>query len=230
VETRLIVAIHQPQFLPYLGFFHKIAEADVFVVLDDVQFLERGHQHRNEIKMQTGKQWITVPVVQKRGQNIDEVVIDTGSNWRRKHWAALESNYRPAPFFASLGAELQSILVEGKQTRLLDLDMDLLRFAMKTLSIDIPIKLSSELKVAGVRTERLVNLCKAVGGDVYLSGAGGREYMELELFKNAGVEVRFQEFKHPEYPQQFMKHGFIPNLSVVDALFNVGPAARALLE
>ena len=225
----MIVAIHQPQFLPYLGFFHKVARCDLLVYLDDVQFLERGHQHRNLIKMQTGTQWLTVPVVQNRGQKIDDVVIDRTSNWRRKHWAALQTNYGPAPFFKELSGGLRELLAEGTQQRLVDLDLDLLRWAMGCLGISVPARLSSVLAVPGERTERLVNICKAVGAEVYLSGAGGRQYMELELFERAGIEVRFQEFAAAEYPQLHPKHGFIPNLSVVDALFNCGPGARALI-
>lgn len=225
----MILAIHQPQFLPYLGFFDKVAKSDALVILDDVQFLERGHQHRNEIKMQTGKQWLTVPVIQNRGQLIRDVKIDSSSNWRRKHWAALESNYRPSPFWKELSGGLKQILLEGKQTTLLDLDMDLLRWAMELLGVQRPMKLSSELPVEGTRTERLVSICKLMGADVYLSGQGGKEYMDLELFAAANVEVRFQEYAAREYPQLFMQHGFIANLAVVDALFNRGVEARTLI-
>lgn len=223
------LAIHQPQFLPYLGFFDKVARCDAFVVMDDVQFLERGHQHRNEIKMQTGKQWLTVPVVQKRGQSIDAVKID-GATWRRKHWAALESNYRRAPHWAELAPSLQPLFLEGKHETLLALDMDLLKWAMTLLNVDLPTRATSELAPAGERTERLVNICKAMGADVYLSGAGGREYMELALFEAAGIRVEFQSYACPEYPQMFPALGFIANLAVVDALFNVGAhGTRALV-
>jgi len=225
----VIVAIHQPQFLPYLGFFHKVAQCDLLVYLDDVQFLERGHQHRNLIKMQTGTQWLTVPVVQNRGQAIKEVVIDRTSNWRRKHWAAIQTNYNPAPSFKTWSAGLKEILLLGEQTRLLDLDMALLEWAMGLLGIGVQTTRSSALAVPGESTERLVNICKAAGADVYLSGAGGRQYMDLELFERAGIEVRFQEFHPPSYPQLFPQHGFIPSLSVIDALFNCGPGARALI-
>lgn len=225
----MIVSIHQPQFLPYLGFFHKVAHSDLFVHLDDVQFLERGFNHRNLIKMQTGKQWLTVPVVQQRGQNIDQVVLDTGSNWRRKHWAALESNYRPAKFFKELAPGLKKILLEGTQTRLLDLDLDLMQWAFDVLELRVPMRRSSELNVTGTQTERLISICRTVGADVYLSGPGGRQYMDLALFDAARIEVRFQEFHVPSYPQPFMQHGFIANLSVVDALFGCGRGARELI-
>jgi hypothetical protein len=227
----MIVCNHQPQFLPYLGFFHKLARSDLYVVLDDVQFLERGHQHRNLIKMQTGTQWLTVPVRQRRGQLIHEVEIDPSSNWRKKHWAALTSNYAPAPFWKELSPGLARVLVEGGHTHLAALDLDLLRWAADVLGIATPFRLASELGVPGEATQRHIDIARAVGADVYLSGQGGKLYMDLALFDGTGIEPRFQDYAPREYPQRFPQHGFVPNLSVVDALFNVGPeGTRALLD
>lgn len=225
----MVIANHQPQYLPYLGFFHKIRQCACWVVLDDVQFLERGHQHRNLIKMQTGTQWLTVPVRQRRGQLIREVEIDTTSSWRKKHWAALQTNYGPAPFFKQVSPALRDILLGGTHTRLVDLDMDLLRWAMSELGIDIPMHLSSELGVEGGPNERHIAICKKLGADTYLSGAGGRQYMDVAMYEAAGITVRFQEFVAREYTQLFPKHGFIANLAVIDALFNLGPGARDLI-
>jgi hypothetical protein len=228
---RVIVVNHQPQFLPYLGFFHKVAHGDLLVMLDDVQFQERGFQHRNVIKMQTGKQWLTVPVRQSRGQLIKDVVIDPQSNWRKKHWAALVSNYSPAPFFKQHAPSLEPILVQGTHTRLVDLDIELLRWAFAILEIDVPIRLSSELGLdSGDANDRHIAICKAVGADTYLSGPGGKEYMVLEQYEQAGVRVEFQDYKSREYPQLCPKHGFIANVAVVDAIFNLGPAARELVS
>lgn len=224
------VANHQPQYLPYLGFFHKFAHADLLVVMDDVQFMQRGFQHRNVIKMQTGKQWLTVPVLQKHDQLISEVTIDTTQHsWRRKHWGALQSNYSPAPFFKELAPELKAIYLEGTQTTLVELDLDLMRWAAKHLGITTPIKLSSEIKPTGEKSERHINICKLVGADTYYSGPGGKLYMEMPLFEAANVAVEFQEYQGREYPQLFPQHGFIPDVAIVDALFNLGPAARELI-
>lgn len=226
----VIVANHQPQYVPYLGFFYKIARCDLLVVMDDVQFLERGHQHRNLIKMQTGTQWLTVPVQQKRLQRIQEVQLDNTQNWRRKHWMALQTNYSKAPFWKALSPALEPILASGTHADLTSLDLDLLRWVMQLLSIDTRLQLSSELGVTGEQSERHINICRAVGADTYLSGAGGKLYMKLEEFEQAGITVRFAEMPAREYPQQHPKHGFIPNLSVLDALFNVGPdGTRALI-
>lgn len=225
----MIVANHQPQFLPYLGFFYKIARCDLLVLMDDVQFLERGHQHRNLIKMQTGTQWLTVPVRQQRGQLIKDVKIDDQQRWARKHWAALRTNYSGSPFWKELAPELEAILVHKSHTNLSDLDCELLSWAMRQLGLATPMRLSSTLDVEGEQSQRHINICKAVGATTYVSGSGGRLYMDLQLFADAGIEVRFAEFTARPYPQLYPQHGFVPNLSVVDALFNVGPAARDLI-
>lgn len=226
----MIVANHQPQYLPYLGFFHKIRRCDHLVILDDVQFLDRGHQHRNLIKMQTGTQWLTVPVLRKRGQLIRDVAIDPTSSWKHKHWAALVSNYSPAPYWKQLSPQLHAILVEQTHAHLLPLDLALLRWIMSVLEIDIPITLSSSLGVTSQSaSEHHIEICRAVGADTYLSGAGGRAYMDLAVFEAAGIRVEFQDYAAREYPQRFPQHGFIANLSVVDALFNLGTEAKALI-
>ncbi|MBA3499632.1 MAG: WbqC family protein [Myxococcota bacterium] len=225
----MIVTNHQPQYFPYLGFFHKVENADLLVVMDDVQFLERGFQHRNYIKMQTGKQWITVPVVQERGQLISEVKIDPTQNWRRKHWAALQTNYSKAPYWKQLSPELEAILVAGGHTTLVALDVDLMKWAMKILGITTPLRLASELAPTGAKSEYHISVCKLVGADTYLSGAGGKLYMDMALFEATNVGVTFQTYAAREYPQLYPQHGFIPDLAVVDAIFNVGPEARALI-
>lgn len=227
----MIVAISQPQYFPYLGFFAKVAQCDLHIHLDDVEFLERGFQHRNVIKMQTGKQWLTVPVVQDRGQIIHDVAIDNTQRWQRKHWAALESNYRPAPFFKELAPSLKAILVDRSYEKLATLDVALLDWAFGILGLTAKHRLSSELKPQGTSTERLVSICKAVGATTYLSGSGGRAYMDLSLFEAAGIRVAFQQYTPVEYAQLFPAHGFLSHLAVVDALFNAGAeATRSMIQ
>lgn len=226
----MIVANHQPQFLPYLGFFHKITKADLFVVMDDVQFMDRGFQHRNTIKMQTGTQWLTVPLNYNRFDIINDVKIDATQTWRRKHWAAIETNYAKAPYFAQLAPELRAILVDGGHTHLAPLNIDLMHWVLRTLGISVPVKLSSTLGITGQKSERHINICRAVGADTYLSGPGGRLYMDMAEFEQSGVRVLFQEYRSKEYQQLHPKHGFIPDLAVIDPLFNVGPdGTRALI-
>jgi hypothetical protein len=227
---RVIVCNHQPQFLPYLGFFHKVACSDVVVLLDDVQFMDRHFQHRNNIKMQAGTQLLTVPVVKQRGQLIRDVVL-ASVVWRRQMWAAIQAAYGKAPHFRALAPELRAILLEGTQTRLVSLDVDLLQWAMTQLGCLRPMRLSSELGLppSAGPNEHHIAICRAVGADTYLSGPGGREYMDLDKFAAAGIAVQWQSYAGRDYAQLFPQHGFIPNLAVIDALFNLGPEARALI-
>ena len=222
------VAIHQPQYLPYLGFFHKLNRCDIFIALDDVQFQKGGHQNRNKIKHQNGWQWITVPVAHSSDQLINEVQINTRVAWARKHWQAIVTNYTPAPHFEAYSDGLKHIL-EQDIPDLCSLNRDLIAWVMQCLGLEQTVVLSSALDVEGTATERLINLCQAVGADTYLSGPGGRNYMDLGLFDEAGIEVQFQEFESPVYEQLFPEVGFIPNLSVIDALFCCGPDTAQFL-
>jgi hypothetical protein len=225
----MIATIHQPQYLPYLGFFHKVRHSDLLVMLDDVQFSKSDVQNRNKIKTRDGWQWITVPVLQRLGQLISEVEIDPRTPWQRKHWNALSASYGRAPHFRALGPALKDRL-DQDWTKLGELNVELTRWAMESLGIVRPMVFSSSLDVEGTQTERLVNICRAVGADAYLSGPGGRSYLELPLFEAAGIDVLWQEFTHPVYEQVQPEAGFIPNLSVVDALFACGPGVVSLLE
>ncbi|MDL5057054.1 WbqC family protein [Geitlerinema calcuttense NRMC-F 0142] len=224
-----IAAVHQPQYFPYLGFFHKLARADIFIAMDSVEFLRRGLQHRNKIKTRTGEQWLTVPVFHQEKQHILQVQIDRELPWARKHWGTLKTNYQPAPYFDLYASELQQILCQDWSS-LCELNMTLLQWVMQKLDIHIPIVRLSELKVEGHKSELLIYACQAVGADTYLSGSGGRRYMDLSLFEAAGVKVLWQEFAHPLYPQLFPQVGFISQLSILDVLFCCGPDTCKFLD
>lgn len=224
-----VVAIHQPQYLPYLGFFHKLRHADVFVILDNIQFQKNGLQNRNKIKTHHGWQWLTVPVLHRLGQAIRDVRIDQRQRWQKKHWNALVTNYSRAPYFHQYADGIRRLL-EQEWERLSQLDVALIKWAMQALRITTPLLYTSELNVSGQRTDLLVNVCRAVGADAYLSGPGGRRYMELDKFDAAGIRVLWQDVPSPVYQQLFPEAGFIADLSVVDVLFCCGAAARQWIE
>ena len=223
------VAIHQPQYLPYLGFFHKIVHSDIFVLLDDVQFNKGGFQNRNKLKTSQGWQWITVPVLHDSKQLIRDVRINNEVSWQRKHWAALKTNYAPAPFFDQLSSDLHEIL-HREWNSLSDLNNTLTEWAMSALGIDTPTILSSTLKHSSEGTQRLIEICRELGASRYLSGPGGKNYMDLEAFSEASISVTWQDFHSPTYEQVFSEAGFQPDMAIVDALFCCGPGARRLLE
>ncbi|HEX9697863.1 MAG TPA: WbqC family protein [Acidobacteriota bacterium] len=213
-----ILAAHQPQYLPWLGFFDKLDAADVFVLLDDVQFKKNEWQNRNRIKTATGWQWITVPVRHRFPQSIAEVEIRNDEPWSRKHQRALESNYGKAPCFGTFMPLLAEVL-ERRWERLAPLNSELISRLAERLGIGTEIRLGSSLDGRPDPTLRLVDLCRQLDADTYLSGAGG-DYLDESAFADAGLALRFQRFEHPVYPQQFGT--FEPCMSVVDLLMNCG--------
>lgn len=224
-----VAAIHQPQYLPYLGFFHKLAHCDVFVALDHVQFQKNGLQNRNKIKNSTGWQWLTVPVSLRFGQSIGEVLTDAGQGWARKHCTAITCSYASARHFAEYSGALLAMLAQPWD-KLVELNTELMRWGMSVLSIGTPVVRSTSLSVPGQKTEMLIDICRAVNADHYLSGPGGRRYMDLAAFEAAGITVLWQEFEASVYDQVFPQAGFVPNLSFIDAVFACGPDTRALLK
>ena len=215
----MICAIHQPQYLPYLGFFDKMKRSDIFVFLDDCQFKKNEWQNRNRIRTKDGWQWITVPVRYRFGEEIREIEINNNTNWRHKHLQSLLTNYGKTPCFKEYIDFFKETYKRGWEF-LVDINLHFIGYLMGALGIKTKTVLSSQLDIKTTGTRRLIDITKKVGADTYLSGPGGREYLEIGEFKEAGIKLIFQEFKHPEYKQQF--EGFIPNLSVVDFLFNCG--------
>jgi hypothetical protein len=225
----MIVSVHQPQYLAWVGYFHKISESDVFVFLDNVQYKEREYQNRNQIRTKDGTQWLTVPVLNSKERyiKIREVLIDNSQHWASKHWKALYLNYNRSPFFKQY-ADFFCDLYGRKWDKLLDLNMYFIRGINKILNLDKTIYIESDLKVENVKTARIIEICKKLSADTYLSGVGGRAYLEEKLFSEAKVKLQYQQFKHPQYLQCYAP--FIPNLSIVDLLFNCGPQAAKFMS
>jgi len=213
----MIITIHQPDFMPWLGFFDRWEKSDLFVVLDDVQFLRRGWHHRDKIKTSNGIQWLTVPV-NKKGlydQQIKNVVISNHSNWKKKHLNTVSTAYSKAPNFQFIFNEYSKVLLSD-YSLLIDLNMNLLYSFSKILEIKTPIIFSSHLNEHSTKTKRLVNIVKKCGGNTYLSGLGAKDYLDEELFENEGIKVIWQQFEHPQYSQLHGK--FVEKLSIIDFL------------
>lgn len=228
----MIVAAHQPNFLPWLGFFEKIAGCDRFVIVDHVQYEQQNFQNRNRFKLAHGVHWVTVPVERNgRDEPICEKRVRYGDkeDWRRRNANILAAAYRKAPYYDVYAPAIYRIWDAGFE-RLLDLNLALLEQCCAWLEIRTPMLLSSSLGVGGKKSEMVAQLVERAGGTVYLSGAGAsRRYLDTALFAARGIEVRWQAYTHPTYPQQFPEQGFAPFLSVLDLLFNCGPASRAVL-
>ena len=213
------VAIHQPQYLPWLGYLDKLNRSDVFVLLDTVQFKKNEWQNRNRIRTAQGWQYLTVPVLHEFPQRLDQVRINNQTDWRRKHVQALETHYGKAPHYGRYAPLFLELLARDWE-RLSLLNEAVLSALAGAFGITTPIVRASQFEAREEQTGRLVDLCKAVGADCYLAGAGGRGYMNLEEFQAGGIAVEFQDFMSPEYAQVYRP--FIAELSAIDLLFNCG--------
>ena len=217
----MIVAAHQPNFAPWLGFFDKAVAADVLVLLDTVQFIKRGYQNRTRIKNSAGPQWLTVPVVSKGryDQATLDVEVDETARWRPVHLRTVRTALAKAAHRDAL-LDLVEPIYAQEAHRLVELNLAVLRAVVCGLGIGTRLVLASELELTGSSTELMVSLTRAVGGHVYLSGPTGRRYLEPARFAEAGLELRYHAFTPFEYPQQ---HGaFVPGLSCFDYIANCG--------
>ena len=222
------VAIHQPQYLPWLGYLAKWAAADLFVFLDTVQYEKNGWQNRNRIKTPDGARWLTVPVRARFGTRIADVTVDVEQPWSVRHLRAIEIAYGTAPYWRSTRDALAQLYAEPWE-HLAPAAVASAELLARALGVTTPTRLASSLSVDDDDpTGRLVALCRAVGADTYLAGGHGARYMDSKRFTEAGVRVLYQAYSHPVYAQQ---HGdFVPFLSGLDLLLMHGDASLAILR
>jgi len=219
MKPQKTTVIHQPDFFPYLGFFHRFLHADLYIVLDHVQF-SRNWGHRDKIKTESGASWLTLNVEKKTPLKtpIHQVRIGNGFS-ARKHLDMLEGNYRDARFFEEVMPHIEAIYKEPASL-LMEFNMRALTAINDLLDISIPMVFSSDLEPQGKQTEMLIDLLKKTETTCYLSGLGARDYLSDEPFKAAKIDLKWQRFEHPTYTQV---HGeFIPYLSILDVLLNCG--------
>ena len=209
--------------MPWPGFFHKLASVDLFVLLDDVQYKKNEWQHRNRIRNSRGWQWLSVPTTYKFPQKINEVIVDNTQEWRKSHRLSLATCYGKSRFGKSL-MPLFERFFEMSFTTIDQLNTESIRLLAGIIGIVTPIVRSSEHCFDGVSTERLAAICRYYNADTYLAGAGGHDYMDLSVFERARIQVEFQDFSSPNYPQHWSagEVDFIPGLSAIDLVFNCG--------
>jgi hypothetical protein len=230
----MLVAIHQPNFVPWLGYFDRMINADLFVLLDHVQFERRNYQNRALIRLEDESKWLTIPVVQlSQKEKIIEKMVDNPADlsgtrwWGPNHFNTLKYAYRKAPYFDAYAPRLREIL-ESKWDKLVDLNLATLQFVREALEITTPLLRSSELRAEGQKSGLLLAICQKVGASAFLGGMGGsREYLDKEAFAAANMGVVWQQFSHPTYAQCGTAP-FIKGLSTLDLLFNCGPRAAEI--
>ena len=221
------IAIHQANYFPYTGFFHKINQADIFVIQDDVKFVNRSN--RNKIISSSGYTWINVPI--KKGHQslpIMDVKINNEISWRKINYKKICAGYNKAKFF-HLYKDYFENLYNKEWKNIFDLNFETIKQVLSWLEIKVKIVIESELGVSGQSTERLVNVCKKLGADTYISGIGGKKYLDEKLFEKNKIILKYQNYSPIRYVQHLSK-SFIPNLSIIDLLANMGSESGKLLK
>jgi hypothetical protein len=226
----MICACHQPNYLPWPGFFYKAFLSDYFVLLDSVQF-PRGSSFvpRNRIKTPPENVlWLTIPVKRKgKGlQRINEVMIDNNQNWRRKHYLSIVHNYKKAPYFLDYIGFFDK-LYNRKWEKLLDINMEIINHLLRELKLKKKIILSSKLGAKGKGTELLINITERVGADTYLSGHEAKKHLIEKNFRKRKISLKYYNFIPPIYPQLWGR--FIRNLSILDLIMNYGKKSMDII-
>lgn len=224
------VLISQSNYIPWKGYFDAIQLADVFVMYDDMQYTKRDWRNRNQIKTTNGLQWLSIPVKVKGKfwQKINEVeVLD--QYWSEKHWKTVVQNYRKAPCFQEYGPVFEALYQSATDPLLSKINYRFLKAIAEILGITTQFRWSSEFDLQGDKTEKLLNICKDLKATHYLSGPAAKNYLEVDLFQDNGIEVTWMDYSgYPEYPQLFGP--FSHNVTILDLLFNTGSAATSYMK
>jgi len=223
------VAILQSNYIPWKGYFDLINMVDQFILYDTAQFTKNDWRNRNKIKTRIGLQWLTIPVRHSFGQSIHETTVSDAS-WSQRHWATLSQNYASCPHFPSYKRMFEQLYGEvSNEPQLSKINYRFLTEICSVLGITTPINWSSDFQLADGQTARLVDLCRQIGADEYLSGPAARNYLDESLFAGANIRVSYIDYTgYQEYRQAYppFEHG----VSIMDLIFNEGPEAPRYLK
>lgn len=224
------IAIMQPGYLPWLGFFELMVRADLFVFLDDVQYTVRDWRNRNRIRTDDGWQWLSVPVLHKgyRGQLIKDVMINKTVAWQKKHLNSMKFNYQSSKYFKQYYPAIRDILLNDWET-LADLNIVLTNKLVMILGIDIVCSRSSELKITSTaKSQRILDICQHFGATELYDSKAAEKFLDIQIFVDEGIKVDFQQYNHPVYNQSYSP--FISHMSLIDLLFNHGPDSLEIIR
>jgi hypothetical protein len=215
----MIISIHQPAYLPWLGYFDKIISSDIFVYLDTVQLEKNSYSYRNKIKTPQGSAWLTIPLKMKghTGNAIKNIAIDNSQQWKKRHLKNIFFNYKKSPFFDDLYPKIE-LLYKDDFDFFSDLAYHHLLFWLDELNIKTKIIKSSNLDISSKKSELILDLCQNFKADKYISGVLGRDYLDENTFKEKGVVVEYQDYQHPIYQQ--LNGDFLPHMGIIDFWMN----------
>lgn len=214
--------------MPWLGYFDKMDKCNVFVFLDNVQYKKNEYQNRNKIKTTNGWQWLTVPASYKFPQKINEVLIDNSVDWQKKHLHSLQTNYGKSLYFEKY-AGLFMEFYQQKWHLLSRVNIASVMLLKELLGIKTEIAVASEMDgLMDEPNQRLIAICRRYGADTYLAGTDGKTYMNVDMFRDAGINVIFQEFSHPIYNQLYSKFEYF--MSALDLIFNCGEESIDIIK
>lgn len=218
----MIVTIHQPEHLPWLGYFNKMAKAEKYVILDSVQFEKNYFQNRNRIMGSNGVQWLAIPVQMKghMSSTIATTQIAGNERWKTKYLNTIQMSYSKYPFFKEVFPVMEEAI--SIDTNLIaDINIAIFKAFADKMDIHPEFIRSSELNIAGLKSALILDICKATDAAIYIAGPSGRDYLDMDSFKAAGIEVKFNDYTHPKYPQRKTEE-FVPYLSSLDLFMNCG--------
>jgi len=220
-----VITIHQPEHMPWLGFMNKLLKADVFVLFDNIQYEKNYFQNRNRIATRNGAQFLTVPVETKgyTEKTIKDMMIANTlqPKWKQKYLKTISETYGKHPFFNTLFPKVNSIFSVCDQN-ICDLNIALIKLFAELLDADCSFIRGSSLSVSGAKSDLVLDICRELHADVYISGPSGRDYMNMRSFSDANIMVSFNDFVHPSYTQKNCV-SFLPYMSTLDLLMNVSP-------
>jgi hypothetical protein len=225
-----IVTMHQPNYLPWIGLFSKVMQADCFVIMDTFQYTRHGLIHRNKIRTNAGSCYLTIPISKEFATvKIKDVALTQDKGWQEVHWKSIYHNYLKTDFFKDHSDFFEQLYKQDFHY-LWQINMDIIRYLLQCFEINVEVIMASDLNIDQNlnHTDMIIAVLKSIDAKNYLSGPSGRDYLELEKFQQNNLNCEFIQFQHPVYKQRYP--GFESNLSAIDLLFNVGPQSNQMIK
>jgi hypothetical protein len=214
-----VVSIHQPNYIPWLGYFYKIYQSDIFVFLDDVQFSNEGMHNYHYLKMQQGPFRLKIPVIQKMGDLINEVKTREALGWKKKHLKTIEMLYKKAPYFEEVYHDFSTVVLKEYADIAL-MNQTIIQLISGKFGLATQFIVSSDLQIPTFKEEKVLDICTALGATIYYSGTGAKAYQNEADFLDRGIELQYSHYQPFEYPQFYQ--GFQSNITVLDYLMHCG--------